>query len=292
MGAGYLLRRFNVLGETAASVLADLLINLALPCNIFMAFYRSFSIENVRESLTAFIISIVMQVYCYLLSRILFRKQPAARRSVLRYGIIGCNSGFMGNTVIMGVFGSAGLILSSVYVIPLRIAYWTVGLSCFVPADLKTTVKRSLLHPCIVAVYTGLIVALLRVPLPSGIVTALDSLSQSITGVSMVAIGAMLVNVESPRSLLDISLYEHMFFRLFFIPLTCMLALWLLKVPSLMRGVIVLMCGMPAGSTAAIIAAKYGGDEEYASRLVFTSTLGSLVSLPLLTLLTGLLPQY
>ena len=45
------------------------------------------------------------------------------------------------------------------------------------------------------------------------------------------------------------------------------------------------MTGMPAGATTALLAAKYGADEEFASQLVVTSTILSLVTTPLLMLL-------
>lgn len=44
----------------------------------------------------------------------------------------------------------------------------------------------------------------------------------------------------------------------------------------------VVLSGMPAGSTTAILAEKYGGDAEYASKCIFLSTLLSLATIPLL----------
>jgi len=41
---------------------------------------------------------------------------------------------------------------------------------------------------------------------------------------------------------------------------------------------------MPAGSTTAILASKYDGDAAFASRMVFVSTLASIVTLPVLCL--------
>ena len=47
-------------------------------------------------------------------------------------------------------------------------------------------------------------------------------------------------------------------------------------------GVSVIMSGMPAGSTTAILADKYEGDGHYASKVVFVSTLLSMITFPLL----------
>lgn len=73
--------------------------------------------------------------------------------------------------------------------------------------------------------------------------------------------------------------------RLVLIPLAVYAVLRALPIDPVVRGVMVLASGMPAGSTTAILAARYDGDAPFASCLVFTSTLLSLITLPLLCLL-------
>lgn len=52
----------------------------------------------------------------------------------------------------------------------------------------------------------------------------------------------------------------------------------------MLAGVSLILTGMPAGSTSALLAAKYGADEDYASRCIVTTTILSLVTIPLLML--------
>ena len=54
---------------------------------------------------------------------------------------------------------------------------------------------------------------------------------------------------------------------------------------SMALGVMVLISGMPAGSTTAILADKYDGDSAFASCMVFVSTVASMLTLPLLCLM-------
>lgn len=54
---------------------------------------------------------------------------------------------------------------------------------------------------------------------------------------------------------------------------------------SLFVNICVLMTGMPAGSTVSILADQYNADAAFASQLVFTSTLFSIFTIPLLTLI-------
>ena len=57
----------------------------------------------------------------------------------------------------------------------------------------------------------------------------------------------------------------------------------IMRFDPLLTGVSLILTGMPAGSTSALLAAKYGADEDYASRCIITII--SLITIPLLMLL-------
>ena len=49
-------------------------------------------------------------------------------------------------------------------------------------------------------------------------------------------------------------------------------------------GIAVRITAMPAGSTTALLAEKYGSDPVYASKCLLTNTLFSLITIPIMTL--------
>ena len=59
----------------------------------------------------------------------------------------------------------------------------------------------------------------------------------------------------------------------------------LFQVEPLVRSVSVVLAGMPAAATTAILAANYECDDVFAAKIVFMSTLLSLVTVPVLCLL-------
>lgn len=70
------------------------------------------------------------------------------------------------------------------------------------------------------------------------------------------------------------------FIRLVFIPLLVYIGCRLAAVDELVTGVSVVLAAMPAASTTAIIASKYKKDETFATRCVVSTTLLSLVTVP------------
>ena len=100
-----------------------------------------------------FIISLVIQAGCVVLGRLSYRKQPVQRQKCLQYGFICSNAGFLGNPVAEGVFGSMGLALASIYLIPQRVMMWSSGLAIFSgTTDRKAILKKradSSLYHCL-----------------------------------------------------------------------------------------------------------------------------------------------
>ncbi len=261
----------------------DLIIEIILPCNIVNSFLIDWSYELLRNCLTVFIVAIITQVLYVLLSKLLFKKAPKDRQAVLRYAIICSNAGFLGNPIVESVFGSQGLLFASVALIPLRFAMWSSGLALFTKTDGKSTAKKLMTHPCIIAVFVGFFLMLTQIPLPGFLLKTLSGIGGSNTAISMIIIGSILAEINV-RNILDKELFCFSAIRLIAIPAAILVILKLFQVDNLVTGVIVLLSAMPAGSTTVMLADKYDGNAEFASTCVFLSTVLSLITIPVVSL--------
>lgn len=186
---------------------------------------------------------------------------------------------------------------------------WSAGIACFTESpDFKSVVKKIAVHPCIVAVYIGLGLMLFQAPLAGlyeGIlaggtpavqavarvtVTALDKAVRSAggctTALTMILIGMMLADVKA-ASMLDKNAMFISALRLAILPALVLAGCRIAGVDPFLTGVCVLITGMPAGSTSAILAAKYGCDYTFATKCIVVSTLLSMLSIPLWGMLLG-----
>lgn len=281
VGAGVILRKQGILKETVNSVLTDLLIYLILPCNIISSFFIDFNKDVLKGFGIILIIATLIQLSSLVFANLFYNREASGRKKVLQYATICSNAGFMGNPIAENVYGAAGLMYASIFLIPQRIVMWSAGISYFTEnSDYKRVIKKVLLHPCIVAVYIGMILMLLQISLPFFLKETIRSVGSCTTTISMVLIGTILAEVK-PGNILDKSIMKYTFIRLVLIPFLVFAGCRLLHVTSLLSGVSVLLTGMPAGSTTAILAAKYDGDYIFATKCVVVSTLLSLVTIPL-----------
>ncbi|MBE5994109.1 MAG: AEC family transporter [Paenibacillaceae bacterium] len=281
VAAGVILRKMGILPDSAKQVLTDLVIDLILPCNIISSFLIEFNLDILKGFAVILLIATLIQFGCLIIANTFYNKEPDRRKKVLQYGTVCSNAGFMGNPIAEGVYGAEGLMYASIFLVPQRIVMWSAGVSYFTESpDRKTVVKKVLTHPCIVAVYIGLFFMITQISMPVFLENTIRNVGGCTTAVSMILIGTILAEVKA-GSILDKGIMKYTLIRLFFIPFLVFIFCRLFPVRPMISGVSVLLTGMPAGSTTAILAAKYDGDYIFATKCVVVTTLLSLVTIPL-----------
>lgn len=279
--AGLVMRKKDVLSENGKAVLTNLLVDFILPCSIIHSFQVPFSEEVFSKCLAALVIAAGIQVFAFAISKIFYRSFDRTRRGILEYGTICSNAGMMGTAIAESVYGEMGMLYASLYLIPQRIAMWTIGLTCFEQAvSRKDMVKKVLLHPCIIAVEIGLIVMLGRIPVPGFVSDTLDMAGGCTTPLSMLFLGMVLAEIQHLRDMLDRQVLFYAAVRLVAFPAAVFAACRLLSADPLVTGVSVLLSAMPAGSTVAVLASKYRQDTDFSTKCVVITTLFSLVTIP------------
>ena len=284
---GFLLKKKGMINEGNKGLLSDLVINVTLPASIIKAFQIEFNREILQSGLVIFLVAVGIQMGSYLLAAVLYRKVETGHKKVLQYATICSNAGILGNPIAEGIFGSLGLLYASFYLIPQRTFMWSMGLTYFTEApDRKTLVKKIATYPCILAVAFGIIIMVFQIPLPGVIDQTVKSLAGANTAVSMLFIGSILTGVRFADLWTPLTIYYNIV-RLFLVPLLVWLCLLPLGLDELVTGVSVVLAAMPAASVTAIMASKYHCDEVFATKCVVSTTILSMITIPLWCLFLG-----
>ncbi len=281
LAAGAVMRKKGILPASAKDILTDLVLYLVLPCNIIHSFRIDFDWKVLKSVLAVMAVAVMIQVLCMVLSCMLYNKEEPGRKKVFQYATLVSNAGFMGNPIAEGVFGAQGLMYASIYLIPQRIVMWSAGIACFTESSsVKEVVKKVATHPCIVSVYIGMVLMIGQVPLPEFLGMTIKAVGACTTPLSMLLIGTIFADLKL-AGMVSIPVLRYTLIRLAVIPGISWLGCRLCGVDPLVTGVSVLLAAMPAGSTTAILANKYQGDVEFATKCVVFTTLMTLVTVPL-----------
>ena len=289
MLTGAVLKKRGVIDEAGKRCLSDLCINIVIPCNIFKSCLIQFNMDILRSCSLLLLSAVLMQVLCLLLNRCLFERYDSQRKKVLQYCTIVPMSGFLGNPIAEGIYDQVGVLYTSIFLIPMRIVMWSMGTSYFVAGegtDKKKVLKNVLTHPCLVAIYLGILCMVTQIQLPSVITETVRYIGNCNSALSMFIVGTILTDVPL-QSIFSRDTVLFSVLRLGLLPAAALGLGLLLGLETAPLGVSVLMTGMPAGATAAIFAAKYGSDAPFATRCVVFTTLLSMVTLPLWAAVVG-----
>lgn len=286
--AGVVLKKIGVLDASGKKTLTDLCVDIVIPCNIVKSFLVGFQPDVIRACAGLLVVGFLLQILCVVFNKFLFNRYAEQQRKVLQYCTIVSMGGFLGNPVAEGVFGDLGLLYTSMFLIPMRVVMWSAGTSYFVAGstDKKKVIKNVLTHPCLVAVYIGLILMVTQFQLPEMLVSAVKSVGGCNSALTMFIIGTILADVKL-TTIVNPTTVAFSVFRLGILPAIALGVSRLFGLDPVATGIAVLMTGMPAGATAAIFAARYDSDAPFATRCVVLTTLISMFTLPMWCLVVG-----
>ncbi len=282
---GLIVKKLRILNRESEKAVSSLLVNVLLPCNIIQSFLGEITIsaEFVKSCILAILIAACIQIVSVFAGKLLFHRFPQEKQAILRYGLICSNSSFVGMPIAETLYGSLGVLYTSLFQIPIRFTMWTAGLSLFTNVNKKDAFKKLATHPCIVSIFIGIVLMLTRAELPKFLGDTVYSISKTTVPISMITVGSIMADADV-KSLFSKSILYYTAVRLIAFPLLVYGALKLLHTEALLVNIAVIMTAMPAGASTSILAEKYDGDAQYAAQLTFVSTLCSIVTIPVISL--------
>lgn len=285
IGIGFVTRKKGIVSREGQRSITDLVINVVLPCNIVTSFVQELPDSALRDCAMIFLISVGMEAMCMLYARIAYRNVEEKKQKCLTYGILVSNAGFLGNPVAEGVYGPIGLMLASVYLIPVRVIMWSKGIAIFSgESDRRQTLRKVLTHPCVIACMVGIVIMLADLLagvsiVPEWLFDMLKTVGRCNTGLSMMVIGMILSDIDFAQ-LVDGLVIRYTVERLIVIPGVLGLILLGLSrlgvVTGLAPNLVVLLAAMPAPATTSMLSSKYDCAPDFATKMVILSTLCSI----------------
>ena len=289
--------------------LSNLVLYIAQPALIFMAYLRPFDKEILENSLYVFILSIITHSLFSVIAMLCYKKSPDSLRRMLRFATIFSNAAFMGIPLISAVLEDSypgATVYASIYNITFNLFLWSLGVYiCTGKRDRdndgvddgveeikeKASPLKALYHPVTIAAFIGLIffVFSLNSYVPGIVTESLNMLKGLVAPLSMVVIGLRLADMNFKGIFKDKDMFVFLFLRHILLPVLTVGIIKLLglvlPIASVVETTVVIMAAAPAATSATMFAEKYDCDAAYVSRLVTVSTLLSIVTMPLVLLL-------
>jgi predicted permease len=281
MAVGFIARKQKILTPDLTKGFSDLLLNITSPFLALSSFQFAFSRDMLAAAGMVLVFALVVHVAGILVGKILFARFPDATGKILRFITIFSNCGFMGYPVIGSIFGQRGIFLTSIYVAVFTTFIWTYGVFIFTGKADRRSLIGALLNPGIIAVFLGMLLFLFSLKLPLPVAQTLQAVGSMTTPLSMIIVGSMLTEVKPGDLFSGWAIYYGALLRLLILPFVTLFILKGIGFKGILLGVCVLTVAMPAAAISVPLAESNRGDVFFASRIVFLTTILSVVTIPM-----------
>lgn len=283
---GYFLYRSGILNDDGRNQLSKIMLRLVCPVLIFMAYQTDYNPELLSGIIWSFVLSVLSVIIAILVSKILISKK-SNDRVIEQFSIIYTNCGFMGIPLVQGVFGNEGVLYVTTYLAVFNLAVWSHGVMMMKGEMSLSGFFKSIKSPTIISVILGITFYLTGIRLPKVPADALNYIAGLNTPIAMIIAGATIASSNIIKIIKNASILKITFIKLLVLPVIVMLLLRLLPVPSpMVFSTIMIATGCPTATIGTMFALEYKKNAVYAAEIFAVTTLLSVVSLPIVVMLS------
>jgi len=292
IGTGLLSRKLGILKSGDERILSAYVYYFALPALFFVNMTETdFTAETLRFMLAG-IIPILVVLTIYVSLRLIFRLSKDIFYLLVLSTIFG-SLAFFGIPFVTFAFPGTGepvatLAAASISVVSVTTSITTLELyrlqQSKILTGLRIVAKRLSKNPLILSIFSGILLSLIRIEIPTPISQPLHMLGSTTSTVAIFMLGVFLYGrkYSNIRKALKLSML-----RIVFLPIVAFLTTMLLDLSSLERSTLILMHGMPVAISMIILSERYNFFKETVASLILISSLGAGLYLNLWLLLLG-----
>ena len=287
---GFLFAHFKMVKSDFSGQLSGVVFKFFLPAMLVKMIILDNDMAGVLKSSHLLIICTVIVVaglpLGHLVSRLMrgkIEKAPSA------FACMFPNYIFMGMPVILALYGTEASAALAVYSLPIGLLVSSLGYA--VLASSGGFRWRALFTPCTVSILIGFAWLALGIPVPKFVSNVLTTASGVVSPMAMFQVGLVIGSFDAKSFTSLKSTFVMSLVRLIALPCVVALVLGLLGFTGSDLCVPVMISAMPVAANMALTAGAIGRHEDISAQLVFLSTVMSLVTIPVMAVVTELLQR-
>lgn len=298
---GFVLRKAKILPEASDLTMSRLETYVFVPALTLNTYITKCTVITLKENsvliLYGLVLTAVAMLMSYPTSGLFIRNSKnnselAYQRNIYKYAMTFGNYGFMGNFIILGVWGSDMYFKYSMFVFVLGLLCSSWGLFILFPKDAREkgairSILKRMLTPPILALAVGIAAGLMSVKeyVPGFFMTVLSNGADCMGPVAMVLAGFVIGGYGFRSLLTNKKVYHATILRLIVIPALMVLLLRFAGAGKEVMTLALIAFGTPLGLNTIVYPAAYGGDTKTGASMAMISHTLSVITIPFMYLL-------
>ena len=210
---GYILSKMKLISDGAAGILSKLENYVFIPALVLGTFISNFTTEKLSTSWKLIVGCLVLEIVVIAVSMVAVRLVAKGKyiQDIYLYGLCFSNFSFMGNAVVSTLFPNIFL----EYIV-FTLVLWTLIYVWGAPSLLigGSEVKgikdrlKSFLNPMFVCMIIGMVIGILKIPMPTFVDSAITSTANCMSPVAMLLTGMTIAKIDIKKVLKIKSIYD------------------------------------------------------------------------------------
>lgn len=301
LAIGYFLFKIRFITADAANQITKIVLHVVTPAVILNTYQMDYDPALARNLLLGFGLSAAAILIAILISN--FARIGAGRTLCIeRFAVIFSNCGFMAIPLVSAIFGELGVFYTNTYITVYQVVVWTYGVMLMTGSDPHSdqssgeavsrkllTLGKRFLTPTMISILIGLICYFFRIKFPAPVKTTTEYIASMNTPLAMLVSGMYLAQNNLLDSLKNFRAYYIVLLKCFVVPLAVLALFYFLPFDDTLLTTLLITSACPSASNCLLFAALYKQDIKTASNAFTLTTLFSIISIPLVILIKGLL---
>lgn len=284
---GYALCKLGYMGDKFDQKLSSIVIDVTCPALILSSVMGA---ELPDRSLIlpllgiGFLTYILLLVYGFWVPR--FVSKSRDEQGMIGFALMFANVGFIGYPIVSAIFGPKAVFYAALLNIPNTFFIFTAGVMLVKGEhNMKSLSAKVLFSPAMIAAFVAALMVAFGVRTP-------DIIARPVTMVGNITIPAALMVIGSSMARLPLKeiigspkVYVASLLRLVVVPLSVYFLFRFCGVSDVINNINTVIIAMPVASYGTMFCMKYGRNPSLMTEMTFITTLGSILTIPLITLL-------
>lgn len=231
-----------------------------------------------------FLTYILLLVFGFWVPRLITKNHDD--QGMIGFALMFANVGFIGYPIVSSIFGPHAVFYAALLNMPNTFFIFTAGVMLIKGEySLKQFNPKVLLSPAMLGAFLAALIVALGIHTP-------DIIARPVTMVGNITVPAALMIIGSSMAKLPIreiigspKVYITALLRLTIVPLSIYFLFKACEVSDLVNNINTVVIAMPVASFGTMFCLKYGRNPSLITETTFITTLGSIITIPLITLL-------
>lgn len=284
---GYALCKLGYMGDKFDQKLSSIVIDITCPALILSSVMGD-TLPDRTLILPllgiGFLTYILLLVFGFWVPRLITKSHDD--RGMIGFALMFANVGFIGYPIVSSIFGPQSIFYAALLNMPNTFFIFTAGVMLVKGEySIRSLNPKVLFSPAMVAAFAAALVVAFGVRVP-------DIVARPVTMVGNITVPAALMVIGSSMARLPLreivgsgKVYVSSLLRLVVVPVTLYLLFKACGVNSVINNINTVVIAMPVASFGTMFCMKYGRNPSLMTEITFVTTVGSILTIPLVTML-------